>query len=145
MMLILMNDRTGHVVASTVDIATTRAERRQGLLGRDALNDASALVITPCWMIHTGFMRFPIDAIFVDREGVVVRVVRNMKPWRIAVTARAHAVVELSGGGVRDIQENDRLYLRDVNAAVLNVASPTSQRSTATAPAALPIGKRVNA
>ena len=142
-MLILMNNRTGHVVASTVEIATTRTERRQGLLGRDTLNDASALVITPCWMIHTAFMRFPIDAVFVDREGVVVRVVKNLKPWRIAVTSRAHAVVELSGGGVRDIEENDRLYLRDVNAGVVNVASPTSHRSAE--PAALPIGNRVNA
>ena len=108
-----MNARTGEVVASDVEVADTREKRRRGLLGRTSMTASSALILLPCFSIHTAFMKFPIDAVFVNREGVVVKVVRNMGPWRIAVSIRARAVVEFPGGslGPRDMREDDRLYL----------------------------------
>ena len=112
----IKNARTEHVVASAVEVANTRATRRRGLLGRDALDLAAALVITPCCSIHTAFMRFPIDVAFVDREGTVTRIVRDMGPWRMATALRAHTVVEFAGGCLsrRDVQVGDRLYLSPV-------------------------------
>ena len=109
----LMNARTGEVVASDVEVADTREKRRRGLLGRPSMNPSSALILLPCFSIHTAFMQFPIDAVFANREGIVVRVVRNMRPWRIAVSFRARAVVEFAGGslGPRDMRDGDRLYL----------------------------------
>jgi uncharacterized membrane protein (UPF0127 family) len=109
----LMNARTGEVVAADVEVADTREKRRRGLLGRSSMNPSSALILLPCFSIHTAFMQFPIDAVFVNREGIVVRVVRNMRPWRIAVSLRARAVVEFAGGSLdpRDMLEGDRLYL----------------------------------
>jgi uncharacterized protein len=114
----LMNARTGEVVASAVEVADTRATRRRGLLGRDSMDRSAALLLSPCFAIHTVRMQFAIDVVFVDREGVVVRIVRNLAPWRLAVAPRARAVIELAAGGLsaRDVRVGDRLYLAAVPA-----------------------------
>ena len=113
MPLVLVNQRTDETLAERVEVAVTRRDRRKGLLGRSGFDHASALIIAPCFSIHTMFMRFDIDAVFVDEDGRVVKVVRDMTPWRIAVDATAHAVVELPAGTLRDRRINigDRLYL----------------------------------
>ena len=112
-MLALMSDRTGQRIASDVELAVTSAERKRGLLGRDRLGESSGLLLAPCWLIHTAFMRFPIDVVFVNREGVVVRVVSDLGPWRIAASVRAHAAIEFAAGVLRshDVRPGDRLYL----------------------------------
>jgi uncharacterized protein len=109
----LMNARTAEPIATDVEIADTRRARRKGLLGREGLDASAALILLPCFSVHTISMRFPIDVVFLNREGVVVRVVRNMGPRRIAAAWRAHAVVELAANapGTRDLQCGDRLYL----------------------------------
>ena len=109
----LVNARSEEAIASDVHLALTRAERRHGLLGRDSLDRSAALVLSPCWSIHTMFMRFPIDVVFVDREGRALRIVRELTPWRIAVAPRAHAVIELPAGSLkaRDVRVGDELYL----------------------------------
>jgi uncharacterized membrane protein (UPF0127 family) len=56
-------------------------------------------------------MRFPIDVVFVDREGVVRKIVRDLKPWRIAASPRAYAAIELAAGVERDVVPGDRLVL----------------------------------
>jgi hypothetical protein len=58
-------------------------------------------------------MRFPIDVIFIDRDGRAVRIVPALAPWRIAMSARAKAVIELAAGtaAAADIQIGDMLYL----------------------------------
>jgi uncharacterized membrane protein (UPF0127 family) len=114
--LLLMNERTGQLVASHVELAATRATRRKGLLGRRGLDAQRALVLAPCCSIHTAFMKFPIDVVFVDRQGRVVRFVREMKPWSAAIAMRAHAAIEFAAGSLRlrDIRLGDRLYVRPV-------------------------------
>lgn len=111
----LVNQRTDQALAERVEVAVTRRDRRKGLLGRSGLDPATALVIAPCFSIHTMFMRFDIDVIFVDEDGRVVKVVRDMAPWRIALDPTAHAVVELPAGCLRDRQVTvgDRMYLVD--------------------------------
>ena len=110
----LVNARTGGTVASVVEIAATRVDRRHGLLGRDALDLSAALILAPCAAVHTVFMRFPIDVVFVDRDGHVRTIVRNLQPWRIAVSPRAYATVEMAAGVERDLIPGDRLYLAGV-------------------------------
>ena len=107
----LVNARTGATVASVVELAATRVERRRGLLGRNALDLSAALILAPCAAVHTAFMRFPIDVVFVDRDGHVRTFVRNLRPWRIAASPRAYAAVEMAGGINRDLMPGDRLYL----------------------------------
>ena len=113
MTLRLVNQRTDEALAECVEVAVTRRDRRKGLLGRSGLDPASAIVIAPCFSIHTMFMRFDIDVVFVDEDGRVLKIVRDMGPWRIAVDPTAHAVVEFAAGRLRDRQVNagDRLYL----------------------------------
>jgi uncharacterized membrane protein (UPF0127 family) len=109
----LINQRTDEALAERVEVAVTRRDRRKGLLGRAGLEPSSALIIAPCFSIHTMFMRFDIDAVFVDDDGRAVKVVPDMSPWRVAIDATAHAVVELPAGSLRQRQVNvgDRLYL----------------------------------
>jgi uncharacterized membrane protein (UPF0127 family) len=109
----LMNARSGEALASGVELALTRADRRQGLLKRDALENDSALILSPCFAVHTAFMRFAIDVVFVDRIGHVTRIVRHLRPWRIAVSFRAYATIEFGAGALDrfDLAVGDRLYL----------------------------------
>jgi uncharacterized membrane protein (UPF0127 family) len=109
----LINQRTDESLADSVEVAVTRGDRRKGLLGRTGLAVSSALILAPCAAIHTMFMRFDIDAVFVDDDGRAVKVVRELVPWRIAIDPTAHAVVELPAGSLRerDVNVGDRLYL----------------------------------
>ncbi len=97
-MMRLLHDRTGADIATAVTVADTRASRRRGLLGRDGMDEGEALMLSPCIAIHTFFMRFAIDVIFVDRDSRVVRTVSRMRPWRMAIAWRAHSVIELPAG-----------------------------------------------
>ena len=113
-MMRLINGRTALTIASAVELANTRSTRRRGLLGRQALDVAAAMVIEPCWAIHTAFMRFAIDVIFVNAEGRVLRVVSHVEPWRVAITPGASAVIELAAGTaqLRGVTVGDPLYVR---------------------------------
>ena len=110
--LALMDERTDTVVADVVELAVTRRSRRNGLLGRDSLPSSGGMVLAPCFSIHTAFMRFPIDAAFVSRGGTVVKMVHELRAWRVATSLRAYAVVELPAGTLRrrDVAAGDRLY-----------------------------------
>ena len=110
--LALMDERTDTVVADVVELAVTRRSRRNGLLGRDSLPSSGGMVLAPCFSIHTAFMRFPIDAAFVNRGGKVVKMVHELRAWRVATSLRAYAVVELPAGTLRrrDVASGDRLY-----------------------------------
>ena len=113
MVVALMNERTRQTVATSVEIAATRTSRRRGLLGRDRLDGTSAMLLAPCTAVHTAGMRFAIDVVFVDREGHAVKVVRNLRPWRIALAAGGRAVIEMAAGslGWGQVLLGDRLYL----------------------------------
>jgi len=119
----LINERTGMTVAGAVELAVTRADRRRGLLGRDTLDHSAAVMLVPCAAVHTMFMRFAIDVVFVDREGHVRRIIRNLRPWRIAASPRAYAAVELAGGVERDLVPGDRLYLAGTGAGSVRALS----------------------
>jgi uncharacterized membrane protein (UPF0127 family) len=100
----------------------------RGLIGRDGLAAGEGLLLRPAPSIHTAFMRFPIDAVFLDRDLRVVQIVERLRPWRIAAKARARAVLELAAGEAarRGVKVGDRLSLRDRKPveAVAQLASP---------------------
>jgi uncharacterized protein len=88
--------------------------RMKGLLGRSELARDEGLWIVPCNSIHMFFMRFAIDAIFVDRDMRVVRVHRDVQPWGMARGGKgAHSVLELAAGTAAafNIREGDQLTL----------------------------------
>lgn len=95
---LLRNDRTNCALATRLDAAFDSRRRRRGLLDRTHLDPGAAMILAPCAAVHTFFMRFAIDVVFVRRNGTVEKVVANVKPWRIAVAPRAFAVIEVSSG-----------------------------------------------
>jgi uncharacterized protein len=110
----LVNARTDRVLASTVEMAETRAQRKRGLLGRDGLPRGAALLIVPCCAVHTVGMRFAIDVVFVDAHGRVKKIVYNMPPWRIAAALSARAVIEMPAGALQPdsaLSVGDRVYM----------------------------------
>lgn len=96
-------------------MADTPASRGKGLLGRDSLADGSGLWIVPCSSIHMFGMRFAIDVIYLDRSQRVVKMVRDLKPWRLSAAWGAHSVVELPAGALAsvDVQPHDPLEVRE--------------------------------
>ena len=78
------------------EVARTFLQRAVGLIGRRSLPPGEGLLILRCNAIHTFFMRFPIDATFLDKNDRVVKVVRNIRPWRLFVWGgwRAKKVLE---------------------------------------------------
>ncbi len=86
-------------VARHVARADTFLQRLVGLLAHASLGPDEGLWIEPCNSVHTFFMRFPIDVAFVDGEGVVLRRLDCLKPWRMtAIHSGARACVELPAG-----------------------------------------------
>jgi uncharacterized protein len=103
----------GAVVCDTCLIADGPWLRMKGLLGRADLPHGEGILLRPASSIHMAFMRFPIDAVFLARDLTVLKVVRNLAPWRMASKRRAHAVLELPAGACArsGVREGDRLSL----------------------------------
>jgi len=95
---VLVNERTGSVVAAVLEAAVDSRSRRRGLLGRDGLAEGHAFVLAPCSAIHTCFMRFPIDVLFVARDGRVLKIVEQIGAWRVTASLRAFAASERRTG-----------------------------------------------
>ena len=109
----LVNQRTDQTLATRVLTAFDSRSRKKGLLGRAALESGSALIIAPCNGIHTWFMRFAIDVVFVTKTGQILKVQHALRPWRLAWATRAFAAIELPAGIAAglDTVPGDRLAL----------------------------------
>jgi uncharacterized membrane protein (UPF0127 family) len=94
----IINVTRGTILCEDATLADRPLQRMRGLLGREALTAGEGLLLHPAPSIHTAFMPFPIDVIFLDRESVVVRVVERLVPWRAASGPRARSALELKAG-----------------------------------------------
>jgi uncharacterized membrane protein (UPF0127 family) len=81
--------------------AHTRAARLKGLARLDAMPDGVALHIPKCWSVHTFTMRFPLDLVWLDRRGAIVRIDEDVPPRRLRTCVRARSVVECNAGTAR--------------------------------------------
>lgn len=88
------NTTLGHGIV----LAVSSRERRTGLLKQDSLEEGSGLWIDPCEGIHTMFMKFPIDVIYVDRANRIRKIRHNLGPWRVSACLVARSVLELPAG-----------------------------------------------
>jgi uncharacterized membrane protein (UPF0127 family) len=89
--------------------------RLKGLLGRQGLGEGEGLLIRPTGSIHMFFMRFAIDAVFLDSELRVLKVVPDLKPWRMAAKRGAKQVLEIAAGEAerRGLEPGQQLVLRE--------------------------------
>lgn len=99
----MINRDTGRQLAGEVREADTFTKRLRGLMFEESLPQGCALHIRPCRSVHTWFMRFPIDVLFLDADRKVVGLEENVPPGRWAVGCKeAASVVELPAGSIRE-------------------------------------------
>jgi uncharacterized membrane protein (UPF0127 family) len=101
----------GAIVCERCTVAHRMWPRMRGLLGKPGLDSGEGLLIRPAPSIHTFFMRFPIDVVFLSRQGEVLKVAERVPPWRARSCRHSYAVLELAAGeaGRRGIAVGDRL------------------------------------
>lgn len=114
MMASLVNKTTNETLIPQLEIARSFSSRGKGLLGRSCLPEEQALWIHRCNSIHTLFMKFSIDCVFVDRNMMVKAVYQDIPPWRLVLPVwGASSVIEMTSGAVRrlNVKVGDQLYV----------------------------------
>jgi uncharacterized protein len=108
----MWNDTRGATLAERGRLATSWWSRGRGLLGTKSLPPGEGLLISPCNSIHSFFMQYPFDAIFIDKQGTAVHLIHAMKPSRLSrIVFAAHSVLELPAGtiGTTGTQLGDKI------------------------------------
>ncbi len=111
----LYNETKNQEVVYHVEIADTFFQRLRGLMFRKSINPSEGLILLHCSSIHTWFMCFAIDVVFLDINHRVIGIKEKIKPWRmLGFIKNAYITVELPEGCIREkgIQEGDILILR---------------------------------
>ena len=105
------------VLADHADVADTSAKRRTGLLKHTGLAAGEGLWIAPCEGVHSFFMKFTIDVLYLDRKHRVRKLRPNMAPWRISVCLPADSVLELPAGSIAATrtERGDQLEIEKLN------------------------------
>jgi uncharacterized membrane protein (UPF0127 family) len=107
----LVSETTGKTVVEQLSIADGFWSRLVGLQLRRPLPSDSGLLLVPCKSVHTCFVRFPVDVVFLDDQGCVLAVRHNLRPWRLAFAPRkTHAVLEMTAG-VTGVEPGEALRL----------------------------------
>ena len=108
---IALRRENGNIVCERCVLADTALARMKGLLGKRELSSSSGILLKPASSVHMAFMRFAIDAVFLDRELRVVKVAADLKPWRMAGSRGAKSVLEIPAGEAarRGLSVGDRL------------------------------------
>jgi uncharacterized protein len=100
----LVNRTRSTQLATRLEVADTPATRSKGLLGRIGLAPGEGLWIVPCESVHTFWMKFSLDLVYLDR-GLRVKKIRSaVPPWRVSGCLTAHSVLELPAGTIIDSQ-----------------------------------------
>jgi len=101
----------GIELGNDITLAASLPARMKGLLGKERLDAGKGLLIRPCKGIHTFFMKFPIDVVFLDKDDRIVALVRDLSPNRLTTVYRkASAVLELPAGTITTgVSINDRV------------------------------------
>ncbi len=109
-----LNQTTGKLIAADLKMADSFFARLTGLLATGSLKEGSGIVLKPCTQIHTFFMRFSIDVIFVDKDFNVLHVIEDMKPWRLSpLLLKSLYTIELSSGALKgSVKAGDKISFK---------------------------------
>ena len=109
----IVNERTGEVIAAKAALLAGPLARMKGLLGRSGLDQDEAVILRPCASLHTAFMRFNLDVVFLDKQGRVLKVARDLRPFRMTSKWGAHDAIEMAAGALTSqLSLGDRLLIR---------------------------------
>jgi uncharacterized membrane protein (UPF0127 family) len=111
------NQTRDTVLGEAVELADTSARRRTGLLKHERLEPGHGLWIVPCESVHTFFMKFAIDLVYVDRKHTVRKVRNAVPPWRLSACLTAHSILELPAGTAQQTgtQPGDKLVFEKLD------------------------------
>ena len=87
-------------MAEAAEVADTSSKRRTGLLKHKRLEPGEGLLIVPCESVHTFFMKFPIDLVYLDKQRKVRKIRHAVPAWRLSACLAAHSVLELPAGTI---------------------------------------------
>jgi len=126
----------GTQIAHSLRIAGSSGERSRGLLGRKSLEPGTGLWIVPCEAVHTFWMKFAIDLIYLDRELRIRKLRHSVPAWRISACFSAHSVLELPSGAIREAQAElgDRIDFAGGNFDLPDHAGPAQPDVPSAAP-----------
>ena len=104
------------ILSQNILIAESLFDRLIGLMFSEKLVGSDGLMLDPCRSIHTFFMRYSLDIIFLSSENQIIKIIRNMKPWRMTwIYFRANKTLELPAGKFPfDLKEGDILEVNNV-------------------------------
>lgn len=111
----IYNSTQNNLIADDIKVAENFFTRSIGLLSKKSLSGNEGLIIKPCCSIHTFFMKFDIDVLFVNKQNKIIALYENVKPWRILpIHLRSYYVIELPSGSImnKNIQKNDIVALK---------------------------------
>ena len=91
---------TGEIIISKCRVASSFFLRLKGLLGNKSISPNEGMLFPKCNSIHTLFMRFPIDCIFLNDNNAVVKICENLSPWKVCVEPKASKVLEMAAGTI---------------------------------------------
>jgi hypothetical protein len=98
--VLVRNQTRDTILAHAAEVADTSAKRRTGLLKHERLEPGEGLWIVPCESVHTFFMKFPIDLVYLDKRRKVRKARSAVRPWRLSACLLAYSVLELPAGTV---------------------------------------------
>ena len=124
MQTVALRREDGTIVCERCLLAETALTRMRGLLGRRHLPSGEGILLKPASSVHMAFMRFAIDAVFLDRELRVVKIAADLKPWRAASARGSKSVLEIAAGEAarRGLTTGDRLV---VDSSPATAATPS--------------------
>jgi uncharacterized protein len=125
--IMILNVTRQTELASSAEVADHGAARNKGLLGRASLAPGSGLWIVPCESVHTFFMKFPIDLVYIDRNRKVKKVRNNVGPWRLSACLSAHSIIELPAGVAQTTQTQPGDQLQFSPVTPLNGSASTDR------------------
>lgn len=110
----IYNSSKNNLIAGEVKLADSFIKRGLGLLPKSSISEDEGLVIKPCCSVHTIFMRFSIDILFINKKNEVIALYKSVKPYRILpIHLTSSYVVELASGVInaKNIKKGDTLTL----------------------------------
>ncbi len=109
-----INAQTNQIIADDLEMKDTYLGRLVGLLGKKGLNKGQGIVLKPCAQIHTCFMRFAIDAVFISKDFKVLKIIKNMGSWHFSpIVLKSLYTLEVAAGEIKDLNEGDYIKFTD--------------------------------
>ncbi|MFA6236989.1 MAG: DUF192 domain-containing protein [Bacteriovorax sp.] len=103
----ILKDQSGEMICQNMVVAKQLFDRMKGLMFSEKLPDCDGFLIAPCNSIHTFFMLYKLDVLFLDKNFQVVKAVYDLSPWRITwIYFRAHQVLEMKAGTMKKNLKN---------------------------------------